>query len=81
MLFENTDQKTRTFTQAQKKLQEAKDNLIGKLDVEEIEEICQMQTEIIKLENSQAQWEKMEEQQEGQKTYESFESVPPKYSQ
>ncbi|CAG8838740.1 31453_t:CDS:1, partial [Racocetra persica] len=47
MLFEEVNQKSRSFTQAQKKLQEAKDNLIDKLDDEEIEEICQLQTEII----------------------------------
>jgi len=86
MLFEDANQKTRTFTQAQKKLQEAKNNLKGKLDTEEIEELCQIQTEVIKLEYSQTQWEEMKNKQENQKTkeevkeeeFESFTSVPPK---
>jgi hypothetical protein len=89
MLFEDANQKSRSFTQAQKKLQEAKNNLKGKLDTEEIEELCQIQTEVIKLEYSQTQWEEMKNKQENQKTkeevkeeefeeFESFTSVPPK---
>ena len=54
-LFENVDQTSRTFVRAQEKLQEVKDKLIPKLGSEEVEEICKMQTEIGKLENSQRQ--------------------------
>jgi hypothetical protein len=53
-LFENVDQTSRTFVKAQEKLQEVKDKLT-KLDSEEIEELCKMQTEIGKLEVSQRQ--------------------------
>lgn len=75
-LFENVDQTSRTFVRAQEKLQEVKDKLIPKLGSEEVEEICKMQTEIGKLENSQRQWDKMEDQQQKEEQ-ERFE-VPPK---
>jgi len=74
-LFENVDRSSRTFFRAQEKLQEVKDKLITKLDSEEIEELCKMQTEISKLENSRSQWEKMGG---GQEKYESYTNVPPK---
>ncbi|RHZ35738.1 leucine-rich repeat domain-containing protein [endosymbiont GvMRE of Glomus versiforme] len=47
-------------SQAQDRLQKIKGKLVDKLGEEEVEELCQLQTEIIKLENSQTQWEKME---------------------
>jgi hypothetical protein len=47
---------------------------LTKLDSEEIEELCKMQTEIGKLEVSQRQWEKMGDQEQ----YESYTNVPPK---
>jgi len=54
-VFEDVKQSSKTFGRAQDKLQEAKDKLIYKLSAEEIEELCQTQTEIIKLEIQQKQ--------------------------
>jgi hypothetical protein len=54
-LFEDVNRTSRTFSRAQDKLQEVKDKLVVKISSEEIEELCKIQTEISKLENSQNQ--------------------------
>jgi len=51
----NVDRTSRAFLRAQDKLQEIKDKLLAKLNSEEIEELCKIQTEISKLESSQSQ--------------------------
>ncbi|CAI2196499.1 16217_t:CDS:2, partial [Funneliformis geosporum] len=54
-VFEDVSQRSKTFVRAQDKLQEAKDKLVAKLSPEEIEEFCQIQTEISKLEIQEKQ--------------------------
>lgn len=49
-VFENIDQKSAGFLKAQDRLQEAKNKLVSLLTSEEIEEFCQTQAEISKLE-------------------------------
>lgn len=54
-VFEDVNQKSRSFLNTQDRLQEIKGKLIAKLSAEEIEEFCQIQTEISKLETQQKQ--------------------------
>jgi hypothetical protein len=70
-LFDNVDQTSRPFLRAKDKLQDAKNKLIAKIGSEEVEELYRIQAEIGKLETSQSQWKKMEEQ------FESFTETPP----
>ncbi|WP_147410427.1 hypothetical protein [endosymbiont GvMRE of Glomus versiforme] len=78
-LFDDVSQAGRAFLRVKDRLQDAKDKLIAKIGSEKVEELCKIQTEIGKLETSQRQWEKMEEQQkkEEQERFESFVGTPP----
>ncbi|CAJ0760180.1 17242_t:CDS:2, partial [Entrophospora sp. SA101] len=62
-LFDDVSQTSRSFLRAKEKLQDARVKLVAKVDSEEVEELCKIQSEIGKLEASQKQWEKMEDQQ------------------
>jgi len=75
-LFEDVNRTSRTFSRAQDKLQDAKDKLIATLSSAEIEELCKLQTEISKLENSQRQWEKMEQQERSEEQFETVIGTP-----
>ncbi|MCE8167774.1 MAG: hypothetical protein I3275_04040 [Candidatus Moeniiplasma glomeromycotorum] len=76
-VFEDVNQNSKTFLRAQDKLQDAKDKLICKLSTGEIEELCQVQTEISKLEMQQKQWKEMEEKQAKEEQFETFIETPP----
>ncbi|CAH1756741.1 9101_t:CDS:2 [Entrophospora sp. SA101] len=78
-LFDDVSQTSRSFLRAKEKLQDARVKLVAKVDSEEVEELCKIQSEIGKLEASQKQWEKMEDQQrkEEQEQYESYTETPP----
>jgi len=73
-LFDDISQTGRSFLRTKDRLQDAKDKLITKIGSEEVEDLCKIQTEIGKLETSQSQWKKMEEQQKKEKQ-EQFEAV------
>jgi hypothetical protein len=56
LIFDNINQTHRIFSLTKDKLQQAKDKLIKKqLSSEEIESLCEIQTEISKLETQQKQ--------------------------
>lgn len=79
-IFEDVNRKSTTFQRAQDRLQDAKDKLVVKVNSEEIEELCQNQTEISKLEMQQKQWEEMgdKEQKAKDEQFENFSEMPPK---
>jgi len=74
---ENISQTSKTFLRAQDKLQDAKDKLIYKLSAGEIEELCQAQTEVSKLEIQQSKWKEMEDKQAKEEQFETFIGTPP----
>jgi len=79
-IFEDVNQTSKTFLRAQDKLQETKSKLIAKLSAEEIEEFCQIQTDISKLEIQQKQWKETEDKEKRAKDeqFETFTEVPTK---
>jgi hypothetical protein len=48
------------------------------LSLDEIEELCKMQTEIIKLETQQKQWDRLEKIQEQEQQSRAYVEVNPK---
>jgi hypothetical protein len=78
-VFEDVNQNSKTFLRAQDKLQEVKGKLVAKLSPEEIEEFCQIQTEITKLEIQQKQLKETEDKEKRAKDeqFESFIGTPP----
>jgi len=54
-VFEDVNQKSAGFLKIQDRLQEIKSKLVSKLSPEEIDEFCEIQTEITKLEVQEKQ--------------------------
>jgi hypothetical protein len=79
LIFEGVDH--RICSPMKNQLKQTKDKLINenkKLSLDEIEALCIIQTEIIKLETQQKQWDKLEKMQKQEQQSEAYVEVNPK---